>query len=211
MNIPVVRPEWVEGCEREGRIVGVRGYYLNADPRLRQVGQGVNVQQQSRRTDSTSSISRPGPAGHEERSKQATPQTGSTTMQMSDSPLASHPPNGMATRDTHESRTYSDAPPPKPPAKDLPHRGPPPESSEATSDDDEEEEEHDDEKNGALSGGPGGSQGQGRALVQSPFESGSGGTSTEMAGRDLGRAARMGLGVPGRKGIDGGSFSEVQL
>ncbi|KAL8846100.1 MAG: hypothetical protein Q9221_008788 [Calogaya cf. arnoldii] len=47
MNIPVVRPEWVEGCEREGRIVGVRGYYLNADPKLRQVGQGVGLQQQS--------------------------------------------------------------------------------------------------------------------------------------------------------------------
>jgi len=48
MNIPVVRPEWVEGCEREGRIVGVRGYYLNADPRLRQVGQGVGLHQQQR-------------------------------------------------------------------------------------------------------------------------------------------------------------------
>jgi chitin biosynthesis protein CHS5 len=46
MNIPVVRPEWVEGCERDGRIVGVRGYYLNADPRLRQVGQGVGLQSQ---------------------------------------------------------------------------------------------------------------------------------------------------------------------
>ena len=46
MNIPIVRPEWVEGCEREGRIVGVRGYYLNADPRLRQVGPGVGMQQQ---------------------------------------------------------------------------------------------------------------------------------------------------------------------
>ena len=43
MNIPVVRPEWIEGCEREGRLVGVRGYYLNADPRLRQIGQGVGV------------------------------------------------------------------------------------------------------------------------------------------------------------------------
>ncbi|KAL8688832.1 MAG: hypothetical protein Q9218_005359 [Villophora microphyllina] len=43
MNIPVVRPEWVEGCEREGRIAGVRGYYLNADPKLRQVGQGVGL------------------------------------------------------------------------------------------------------------------------------------------------------------------------
>ena len=46
MNIPVVRPEWVQGCEREGRIVGVREYYLNADPRLRQIGQGVKAQQQ---------------------------------------------------------------------------------------------------------------------------------------------------------------------
>ncbi len=35
MNIPVVRPEWVEGCERGGRIVGVRQYYLDADPRQR--------------------------------------------------------------------------------------------------------------------------------------------------------------------------------
>jgi hypothetical protein len=35
MNIPVVRPEWVEGCERSGRIVGVRQYYLDADPRQR--------------------------------------------------------------------------------------------------------------------------------------------------------------------------------
>ncbi|KAF2097760.1 hypothetical protein NA57DRAFT_66359 [Rhizodiscina lignyota] len=38
MNVPVVVPDWVKGCEREGRIVGVRGYYLNADPRLRQMG-----------------------------------------------------------------------------------------------------------------------------------------------------------------------------
>lgn len=37
MNIPVVRPEWVEGCERGGRIVGVRGYYLDADPKQRPV------------------------------------------------------------------------------------------------------------------------------------------------------------------------------
>lgn len=35
MNIPVVRPEWVDACENQGRIVGVRAYYLNADPRLR--------------------------------------------------------------------------------------------------------------------------------------------------------------------------------
>jgi len=62
MNIPVVRPEWIEGCEREGRIVGVRGYYLNADPRLRQVGQGVGAQNQQQqspqpsRTDSQATL-----------------------------------------------------------------------------------------------------------------------------------------------------------
>ncbi|CAI6339302.1 unnamed protein product [Periconia digitata] len=39
-NIPVVVPDWIKGCERDGRIVGVRGYYLNADPRLRQIGPG---------------------------------------------------------------------------------------------------------------------------------------------------------------------------
>lgn len=44
-NIPVVVPDWVKGCERDGRIVGVRGYYLNADPRLRQIGPGPQGQQ----------------------------------------------------------------------------------------------------------------------------------------------------------------------
>lgn len=48
MNIPVVRPEWVDGCEREGKIVGVRGYYLDADPKLRQVGTNPAIQQKSR-------------------------------------------------------------------------------------------------------------------------------------------------------------------
>lgn len=104
MNIPVVRPEWVEGCEREGRIVGVRGYYLNADPRLRQVGQGVGVQsqqqQQSRasRIDSQSTLpNRP----------QQAPQS-STTLEASRSPQQVTSP----TSDT--------GPAPTPPAKDTP-------------------------------------------------------------------------------------------
>lgn len=37
MNIPVVRPEWLDGCERANKIIGVRGYYLDADPKQRQV------------------------------------------------------------------------------------------------------------------------------------------------------------------------------
>jgi len=45
-NIPIVVPDWVLGCEREGRIVGVRAYYLGADPRLRQVGPSAAQQQQ---------------------------------------------------------------------------------------------------------------------------------------------------------------------
>ena len=49
MNIPVVVPDWVKGCENEGRIVGVRGYYLDADPRLRQMGPSVVQTQLSER------------------------------------------------------------------------------------------------------------------------------------------------------------------
>ncbi len=30
MNIPVVRPEWVEACEKTGRILGVTKFYLDA-------------------------------------------------------------------------------------------------------------------------------------------------------------------------------------
>lgn len=47
MNVPVVVPDWIKGCEREGRIVGVRGYYLDADPKLRQMGSST-VQHQQR-------------------------------------------------------------------------------------------------------------------------------------------------------------------
>ncbi|CAK4031666.1 Cell fusion cfr1 [Lecanosticta acicola] len=47
MNVPVVVPDWVKGCEREGRIVGVRGYYLDADPKLRQMGPSTHQQRAS--------------------------------------------------------------------------------------------------------------------------------------------------------------------
>lgn len=35
MNVPIVVVDWIEACQREGKIVGVRGYYLDADPALR--------------------------------------------------------------------------------------------------------------------------------------------------------------------------------
>lgn len=53
MNVPVVVPDWIKGCEREGRIVGVRSYYLDADPKHRQLGAST-IQQQ--RSNSVSSV-----------------------------------------------------------------------------------------------------------------------------------------------------------
>lgn len=47
MNVPIVRPEWVEGCEREGRMVGVKDYYLDANPKLRPMPQLTRQTSQS--------------------------------------------------------------------------------------------------------------------------------------------------------------------
>lgn len=47
LNVPIVVPDWVKGCEREGRLVGVRGYYLDADPKLRQMGPSTHQQRAS--------------------------------------------------------------------------------------------------------------------------------------------------------------------
>ena len=38
MNVPIVAVDWIEACQREGKIIGVRGYYLDADPALRPRG-----------------------------------------------------------------------------------------------------------------------------------------------------------------------------
>ncbi|RPB13632.1 hypothetical protein P167DRAFT_521592 [Morchella conica CCBAS932] len=70
MNIPVVRPEWLLACEKDGRIVGVRQFYLSADiSKMRQglpmreraqtgasVASSVNQQSQHRPTQSVSEI-----------------------------------------------------------------------------------------------------------------------------------------------------------
>lgn len=54
MNVPVVVPDWLKGCEREGRIVGVRSYYLDADPSKRQIGPSAQQQQQQQPRPSVS-------------------------------------------------------------------------------------------------------------------------------------------------------------
>jgi hypothetical protein len=41
-NIPVVRPEWLKACETERRIVGVRNFYLDADPKFFEGYKGAN-------------------------------------------------------------------------------------------------------------------------------------------------------------------------
>lgn len=38
MNVPIVVVDWIEACQGEGKIVGVRAYYLDADPALRPKG-----------------------------------------------------------------------------------------------------------------------------------------------------------------------------
>ena len=129
MNIPVVRPEWVEGCEREGRIVGVRGYYLNADPRLRQVGQGPGMQQQQgqrpmqqqQRTDSQRTVPVQQPQTPRE------PQS------------AGMPPQETPGNNSEDSR----GPPPPLPEKDQPvgREGPSGEEVDGTDDEDDESEE----------------------------------------------------------------------
>lgn len=74
MNIPVVRPEWVEGCERGGRIVGVRSYYLDADPRQRQIAQS-EVLPQATPPQTKSPLASPSAEAPRNGSSQAVPPT----------------------------------------------------------------------------------------------------------------------------------------
>lgn len=99
-NIPVVVPDWIIGCEREGRIVGVRGYYLNADPRLRSVGPGASQgpPQQAPQQQQQQQV----------RSPIQSPRTEIT------------PPTPE--RPTHERDSDSSAPPPPPPKDSVSDR-----------------------------------------------------------------------------------------
>ena len=114
MNIPIVRPEWVEGCEREGRIVGVRGYYLTADPRLRQVGPGVGMQQQQQQT--------PRPHQWERTESQRTVPVQQQQQQQAP-PTPSHPSSKSPPPPSPSPRPSSDrALPPPLPEKDAPSK-----------------------------------------------------------------------------------------
>ncbi|RAL11021.1 putative chitin biosynthesis protein (Chs5) [Aspergillus homomorphus CBS 101889] len=127
MNIPVVVPEWVDACEAEGTIVSVRGYYLNADPKARQLGP-IHSSTQHQRTTSTatsnqipdpdqSSLS-PSPSNLAPSSSQQAEQ-----QQLEEPPLTPFPGAEMTGQPTAEEREVSSdegrmSPPPPVPPKD---------------------------------------------------------------------------------------------
>lgn len=99
MNIPVVRPEWIEGCERESKIVGVRGYYLDANPKHRQIGSNPALTQNQ------------GPAAQ-------SPPPATPASQTSQASLPSRPAEKGA--EVQGEGPGPEAPPTPPPKNDLP-------------------------------------------------------------------------------------------
>lgn len=161
MNIPVVRPEWIEGCEREGRIVGVRGYYLNADPRLRQVGQGVGMQQQQgqRPMQQRGESQRTVPTREQQQQQQSpTPSTPSVLQQTPGSTLGAPSPE-------RAPRESVGGPPPPLPEKNSPRTG------EAERDEGEEGERNEEESEGASAVTSPGMEPKGEGLGLSGLES----------------------------------------
>lgn len=61
MNIPVVRPEWVDACERSGRILGVTKFYLDA-VRPGPGDEDVRRESTSTSTAAAAAATTPGPA-----------------------------------------------------------------------------------------------------------------------------------------------------
>ncbi|KAJ5824824.1 Fibronectin type III [Penicillium robsamsonii] len=120
MNIPVVVPEWVDACETEGTIVGVRGYYLNADPKARQLGV-IHGSSHQRTTSSLSSST----ANQGRPSTQ--PQRSPLHEQVpSEPPLTPFPGGETSSQPQAQAQTQEvgsqdgedDVPPPPPPPKD---------------------------------------------------------------------------------------------
>lgn len=150
-NIPVVVPDWVKGCEREGRIVGVRGYYLNADPRLRQIGPGQTPQQQQQSPQIQQQQVRSPPLPSP-RTEVTPPTPERPTHERQVSEAESGPPPPPPPKDDHveEKREEAETPEPKTQTEEQKVRTedlkPSPEKekekSEAEESEEDEEEEH---------------------------------------------------------------------
>jgi hypothetical protein len=148
-NIPVVVPDWVIGCERDGRIVGVRGYYLNADPRLRTVGQGsapTSQQQQQQQQQAAPQAQQqpaqqqPAPQAQQAQQQQQAQQAQPPQPLPFQSPILSprtevtpptpeQPLSQNRNTEHHDLANYTPTPPPPPPKDDA-------------SDDDSDRSEH---------------------------------------------------------------------
>ncbi|QGA12693.1 hypothetical protein EYB26_000337 [Talaromyces marneffei] len=134
MNLPVVRPEWLDACEAEGTIVGVRGYYLNADPKHRQLGprQVPQQQQQPAPESVVSEATTPPASSHSNFPVQNVPAS------IPEGPPTPFPggPTEATRAEIQEKHEDDHAEPPAPPPKDEP-------IEEAKDNDAEEPEESD--------------------------------------------------------------------
>ncbi|OJZ85295.1 hypothetical protein ASPFODRAFT_137258 [Aspergillus luchuensis CBS 106.47] len=116
MNIPVVVPEWVDACEAEGTIVSVRGYYLNADPKARQLGP-IHSSTQHQRTVSTATSNLAPPAAQAQTPSR---QTGQEDEQNLEPPVTPFPGAEMTGQPIAEEKEVgsdesTESPPPPPP------------------------------------------------------------------------------------------------
>lgn len=135
MNIPVVVPEWVDACESEGTIVSVRGYYLNADPKTRQLGPIQGSTQHQRTISSATSAHRhtlsspsvqPHLSSDGQRPTQSQDRARQGTNGPGDPPITPFPGQHMSGQPTAEENEVASAdeddesPPPPPPKDETP-------------------------------------------------------------------------------------------
>jgi hypothetical protein len=120
MNIPVVVPEWVDACEAEGTIVSVRGYYLNADPKARQLGP-IHASTQHQRTMSTMTANTQSHIQSQSRLSLQPQPTRDRQESIAEPPITPFPGAGMSGQpraEDSEPPSDDEQPPPPPPPKD---------------------------------------------------------------------------------------------
>ncbi|KAJ5600576.1 hypothetical protein N7450_001643 [Penicillium hetheringtonii] len=148
MNIPVVVPEWVDACESEGTIVGVRGYYLNADPKLRQLGTlHGNSHQRTTSTMSTSTLANQGRPSIQQPIPEPTPEEEPAAAESPLTPFPGGETSSQPQAQTQEvgSEDEGDLPPPPPPPKDESEESSEPVKTNGQTEDAHEEPEKADE------------------------------------------------------------------
>lgn len=125
MNIPVVRPEWVDACEAEGTIVSVRGYYLNADPKHRQLGPRPRSQHQHQQPPPTASTtSEPAPPTGSQTTLPSRPGTMEHAAEQPTTPFPGGEQTSAAAgqQNQKEEANKTEKPLPPPPKEDAPEK-----------------------------------------------------------------------------------------